>query len=279
MGNDTEQLENKVEETPIPSVVPIGDYTSDPNTFNLNQVAKFQLIEQQAISRQPHCDTQVEPCQYFELNVLGFSPTQPWLTTLMWQSVALVLSPEAPLASDNQQAKNTILKLIHQIEYGDQSAKVLPLYQRVDTSFVFNPTQDSQRHTGYLAVMARQIRTAEGQEKQTVRYVMVDLDKKLQLSLTDVLKTGTSTDELLTALKPSKLQWLEDQGVNKSQQSHWPLALSDQWYLDEEGLHMVYQGGEIIEEYQQVADLLIPYDQLETLIKPDYLLVANKSSG
>ena len=100
--------------------------------------ATIQASKQQAIARQPNCDPLQTPCQYFELNILQFSPEQPWLTSIMWQTIARVLAPETPLASQDEVAKKTVAMLFNQIEYSEQVVKSLPMYQRIDTELVLN---------------------------------------------------------------------------------------------------------------------------------------------
>ncbi len=245
-----------------------------------NKAANIRINKQQAIARQPNCDINKKICQYFELNVLAFSPEQPWLNSIMWKTIAQVLTPEAPLASQDQTAKDTILMSLKQIEYGEQVVDTLPMYERIDTELVLHPVrttdQDSGANsagetiaTGYLLVRSTEER---GSSHQYLDYVMLDIQKKLQLTIKDILLPKVSIDDLLSVFASPQQDWLISQGVDKKQLNEWPLQLSEQWYLDVQGLHMVYQSRELLDADTDAVDLIVPYAQLKGLIKPYYIV-------
>ncbi|WP_201586136.1 hypothetical protein [Psychrobacter jeotgali] len=227
----------------------------------------IQITKQQAIARQPNCDPSQKACQYFELNILDFTPQQPWLTSIMWQTIVRVVAPQAPLVSQDETAKKTVLMLLNQVEYSETMVSSLPLYQRIETEVVFNPATPDTVDTGYLVIRSNQQR---GTDRQHINYVMLDMQKKLQLNIKDILLPEVSTAELLTSFQNAKKQWLMSQGVEQQYLDEWPLHLSRQWYLDEQGLHMVYQSGELLKSSTDAVDLIVPYELLEGLIKPNY---------
>lgn len=266
-----------------------------PATTRNAAIIPINIIRKQTIAKQPNCDLVPTNCQYFELNFLDFNPAQPWLTSIMWQTIARVIAPETPLASQDETAKKTVLMLFKQIEYGEQIVDTLPMYQRIDTELVLNPTigrlqaegristntnEFGSADTGYIAVQSRQQRGVKGQIQ--LSYVMLDMQKKLQLTLNDILLPQITTDALLLAFQTAKKDWLalyggESQGANSqgTEQKHledWPLSLSKQWYLDDKGLHMVYQAGELLEVKTESVDLMVPYPLLQGLIKPQYIV-------
>ena len=279
----------------------VDNTTSGASAFAENSsadstVSPIQVKKQQAIARQPNCDASKKACQYFELNILEFMPKQPWLSSIMWKTIAQVLAPEAPLASQDQTAKDTILMSLKQVEYGEQVVATLPMYERIDTELVLHPTRTITQGsgatetketiaTGYLLV-----RSVEeyGSTQQYLHYVMVDVQKKLQLTIRDILLPKVSTDALLLAFTNAQQEWLMLQGVDQDQLGKWPLQLSDQWYLDEQGLHMVYQSRQLLAKQTvatdtplhtradtEIVDLVVPYTLLEGLIRP-YYKVENK---
>lgn len=242
--------------------------TSTDNASH-STTATVRATPQQAIARQPNCDPSAKPCQYLELNVLSFSPKQPWLDDIMWQTIARTLAPETPLASQSQSAKNTVSMLFNQIAYSERPVTSLPMYQRIDTQLHLNPAvNDNARvSTAYLTIHSSQQQDAS---TQSHRYVMLDMQKKLQLTLDDILLPHVSDSDVLKVFQPAKKAWLRAQGVEKQYLNEWPLALSDQWYLDEQGLHMVYQTGELLSAKTEAADLVVSYDGLQGVIKPQY---------
>ena len=251
-------------------------------TDTLERQDVIKINKQQAIARQPNCDASKKSCQYFELNVLKFIPEQPWLTSIMWKTIAQVLVPEAPLASQDQAAKNKILMLLKQVEYADNETNTLPMYGRIDTELVLHPITNSDTNkqgapttmaTGYLLVRSTEER---GSSTQHLNYVMLDVEKKLQLTIEDILVAKDSKDQLLTSLQKARKDWLVSKGMVETDGDKRLLQLSSQWYLDEQGLHMVYRSGELIKAQTHTVDLIVPYRLLIGLIKPSY--VVKKSS-
>ncbi|MDN5565156.1 MAG: hypothetical protein L0G25_00030 [Psychrobacter sp.] len=257
-------------------IEPIAD-SGVINDLEDQQVMAIRTEKQQAIARQPNCDANERICQYFELNVLEFIPKQPWLTSIMWKTIAQVLAPEAPLASQDQIAKNTILRLLKQVEYGDNETDTLPIYERIDTELVLNPIYNNSNSQSDIATIATGyllVRSTEEPDNsaQRLSYVMLDVEKKLQLTIEDVLLPEANKNQLLTSLQKAKKEWLISQSVAKNQLDDRPLQLSKQWYLDDQGLHMVYQSGELINANTTAVDLIVPYNLLEGLIKPYYVV-------
>lgn len=264
-------------------VAPVDTAASANNNVNSNANSSvIKINKQQAIARQPNCDASKKSCQYFELNVLKFIPEQPWLTSIMWKTIAQVLVPEAPLASQDQAAKNKILMLLKQVEYADNETNTLPMYGRIDTELVLHPITNSDTNkqgapttmaTGYLLVRSTEER---GSSTQHLNYVMLDVEKKLQLTIEDILVAKDSKDQLLISLQKARKNWLVSKGMVETDVDKRPLQLSSQWYLDEQGLHMFYHSGELIKAQTHTVDLIVPYRLLTGLIKPSY--VVKKSS-
>ncbi len=257
-------------------VVPIAN-SNAADDLERQPVIAITTNKQQAIARQPNCDPNQQVCQYFELNVLEFIPKQPWLNSIMWKTIAQVLVPEAPLASQDQTAKNKILMLLKQVEYAENETNTLPIYERIDTELVLHSTpinRDPNRQsiiaTGYLLVRSTEKRDNSTQYRH---YVMLDIEKKIQLTIEDILLPEVSEDQLLTSLQKIKKDWLVSQGIIENYLNDRPLPLSKQWYLDEQGLHMVYQSQELINAHTTTAvDLVVPYDLLKGLIRPYYVI-------
>jgi len=264
------------DDNPNPAVAVVASVTpvTPSDSKNSNSATRIQANKQQAVARQPNCRSLQARCQYFELNILEFSPAQPWLTSIMWQTIARALAPETPLAGQDEIAKRTVSILFSQIEYGTKAVESLPMYQRIDTELVLNPAVGDPSidspDTAYLTVRANQHRSDSRQ--QQVTYVMLDMQKKLQLTIEDILLPEVSTNELLLTFQTAKKEWLALQDVEQQYHEDWPLHLSRQWYLDQQGLHMVYQSGELLTAKTGAVDLMVPYALLQELIKPRYIV-------
>lgn len=261
--------------------------SSDPSLSTLiddtKQGLAIDISKQQAIARQPNCIPEQNSCQYLELNSLVFTPAQPWLASIMWQTIARVLSPDTPLTSQQQVAKDSILALLKQIEFSTEGVSSQPSYQRIDTDLIVNEqaivTDDTvvadadadnvQVTSGYLIIESTQHRGATHQQWH-LDYVMLDMQKKLQLTIADILLPEVDTDQLLSAFQSSKNEWLISQGVERQYVEQWPLPLAEQWYIDQQGLHMVYQSGALLNNELDAVDLVVPFAQLQGLIKPEY---------
>ncbi|WP_201601510.1 hypothetical protein [Psychrobacter submarinus] len=238
------------------------------------QALPINVSKQQTIARQPNCNGQQTRCQYLELNTLAFTPPQPWLTNIMWQTVARALSPDAPFISQQQVARDSVSALLKQIEFHSAGVSSQPKYQRIDTDLILNQglsADSNEVMTGYLLVESTQQRS-EGHQQGHRDYVMLDMQKKLQLTVEDVLLADADTQKLLSTFNTIKKQWLAEQGVEQQYLEEWPLPLSEQWYIDQQGLHLVYQSGELLNTQLQPVDFVVPFTQLQGIVKPNYMV-------
>lgn len=253
---------------PVAELEPIPIIDSDTSDCGF-VASRFDVTVHQVIAQQPNCKLPKDQCQSFELNTLAFNPEQPWLSNIMWQAIAQVLSPQTPLSGQEQTVKNTILMQFNQVEYDDQKAEHLPLYQRIDTEFARTDTLTGH-HIGRMKVLSTQRQDTQNAQKQYIRYVMVDLDNQLQLNLQDVLRADVSEQTLAARFEVVAKQWLKEQGMDTNHDVQLPFFLSKQWYLDKQGLHMVYQPGELVGENSNAIDLLLPYAQMDDLLGDDF---------
>lgn len=264
-------------ETPEPSEVsPLSEpVAAADGSVASQQAPSIEISKQQIIARQPKCDSQQATCQYLELNILGFNPSQPWLSGIMWQTIARVLSPDTPFASQQQVAKNSVASVLKQIEFSSEGVSSQPIYQRVNTDLTINEHENSNELiTGYLLVESTQQRGATHQQWQ-LNYIMLDMQKKLQLSLEDILLPDADIDKLLNTFQAPKKIWLSKQGVEQQYLEAWPLPLAKQWYIDQQGLHLVYQSGELLNNKPYAVDLVVPFSQLQGIIKPEYKIASS----
>ena len=252
------------------------------------QALPINISKQQTIARQPNCNGQQTSCQYLEINTLAFTPPQPWLANIMWQTVARTLSPDTPFISQQQVARDSVSALLKQIEFRSEGVSSQPKYQRIDTDLILNQglsadsvaasngsNMDSHMNnevmTGYLLVESTQQRSEDHQQGHR-DYVMLDMQKKLQLTVEDVLLADADTQKLLSTFNTIKKQWLAEQGVEQQYLEEWPLPLSEQWYIDQQGLHLVYQSGELLNTQLQPVDFVVPFTQLQGIVKPSYMV-------
>ncbi|MGM8884829.1 hypothetical protein ACS8FD_02685 [Psychrobacter sp. 1U2] len=252
------------------------------------QAPPVNISKQQAIARQPDCDAQQTSCQYLELNTLAFTPPQPWLANIMWQTVARTLSPDTPFTSQQQVARDSVSALLKQIEFRSEGVSSQPKYQRLDTDLVLNQGLNADNvaassskmnrevMTGYLVVKSTQQRSEDHQQGHR-DYVMLDMQKKLQLTVEDILLPDADTQKLLSAFNTVKKQWLAKQGIEQQYLEEWPLRLSEQWYIDQQGLHLVYQSGELLNTQLQAVDFVVPFTQLKGIVKPSYMVTLSTS--
>ncbi len=224
---------------------------------------------EQAIARQPNCDPDTTVCQYFELNTLSFDPEPRWLTHIMWQSIARILDSKTPLVSEDESAKKMVTKLFNQIAYGEQPQTTQPMYQRVDTEFV-TITQGSPNVAALSYLKISLNKHHQNQPPQALSYVMLEMQKQLQLNLTDILLPTAALTEVMNAAEPAKIKWLSEQGIEAKLLEGWSIAPPEQWYLDGDGLHLVYQPTALVETIAAPADLVIPFQALQGIIKPRY---------
>lgn len=274
-----EQKKEQNEEPAFDNQDPMQALDKEPLSDIANQsvspLSAVTIYRRQAIARQPNCDDAAADCQYLELNTLSFDPDLPWLTHILWPNLARLLDPTMPLVAEEDSAKKAILKLFNQIAYGDQVVATRPLFQRLDTDLVINPTSKQGVSTGYLKLGLSQQRSGRLHEKE--RLIMLDLTKELQLNLKDVLEPNIDQSELLAKFVPAKLNWLSDHGIDAKGLAAWPVD-TDQWYLDENGLHLLFSAEDLSAitltsiSTAQSADLTVPFSNLNGIIKPEFII-------
>ncbi|ANF82287.1 hypothetical protein A3K93_08835 [Acinetobacter sp. NCu2D-2] len=96
-------------------------------------------------------------------------------------------------------------------------------------------------------------------------YVNFDLTQKKRLALEDILKKGVDA-KLLDQLYDANMLWLQAHDIEKAQ-----LKLSDNFYINAQGLVLVYPLYEMADYTTGMPELKIPHDQLAALLKPEYL--------
>ncbi|WP_230655945.1 hypothetical protein [Psychrobacter sp. I-STPA10] len=218
----------------------------------------------------------LSPCIKFELNTLDFSPSQPWLSNIMWQTIAYQAVPDKTLSSEGGSAKIAVRMMLRQIKGLQTSAINLPIYQYINTEFAIN-----KNDTGYLKIDSVQQRFEHSPRLNYIYYKMVDMSQQRQLTLSDILDKNYNKEALLALL----------QRIPKASQSglepvyHLPVDLPAQWYMDDLGLHLLYQPGEMIEQtldiyhtdkvldnnnLNEIIELVVPYEVINNMLKPQY---------
>lgn len=215
-------------------------------------------------------------CIKFELNTLDFSPEQPWLSDIMWQTIAHQIVLDKSLSNEGGTAKVAVRMMLRQIRGIKSSAINLPSYQYINTQFTANDNQ-----TGYLTVSSLQQRFEHSPILKYTYYQMVDVNTQKQLTLNNILSKKYSKEALLMLLQQSpKITASGAEVVD-----YIPIDLPVQWYLDDIGLHLLYQPGEMIEEamldtddgmimdnnnLDKIIELIVPSETVNPLLKPEY---------
>lgn len=283
------------------SINPVLQTTIDAETANDQLIAadSLQTTAQQIKVQSPSCASQIQTstpltsetvapvisastkpspvsaCVEFELNSLDFSPVQPWLSDIMWQTIAHQVVPDKTLSNEGGTAKIAVRMVLRQIRGLQSPALNLPIYQYINTEFNGNKNQ-----TGYLKIDSIQQRYEHSPKLKYSYYKMVDIADKKQLSFNDILNPKYNKETLLMLL----------QQMPKASQSeseliyHLPIDLPAQWYMDDAGLHLLYQPGEMIEEaldiqatrtennnnLNRIIEMVVPYEIINIILKPQY---------
>ena len=111
---------------------------------------------------------------------------------------------------------------------------------------------------------------ASGQRIQHQEYINLDLEHKKRLALHEIMLT-TREAELMNVVDQQYPNKLKKGKVKQSQ-----LRLSDNYYLDRQGLVLVYPQNELSLGAQGVLELKVPYSQLNGILQPRYLPVVPK---
>lgn len=112
---------------------------------------------------------------------------------------------------------------------------------------------------------------AHGSASQT--YFNFDLKQQKQMSLDDILLPKQKTKLNQLAHEQFK-QWVLDSQLAENVEQYeqaWPFKLTDNYYLGQKGLILQYAEYEIGPYVVGLPRLTIPYEQLNQVIKPEYL--------
>lgn len=113
------------------------------------------------------------------------------------------------------------------------------------------------------------------------RYYNFDLKQQKQLQLQDILQPNQRT-----ALKREAHQvfqrWVVDSKLANSVEEYeqvWPFQLSDNFFLGQQGLILQYGEYEIGPYVVGLPRLVVPYEKLQRILKPNYLPQAEMKPG
>lgn len=112
---------------------------------------------------------------------------------------------------------------------------------------------------------------AHGSSSQ--RYYNFDLEKKKQVELNDILAPNQKAALEKKAHEVFKIWVIESKLANSVEEYEqaWKFTLSDNFYLSSQGLILQYGEYEIGPYVVGLPRLTIPYDQLQTVLKKQYL--------
>lgn len=111
------------------------------------------------------------------------------------------------------------------------------------------------------------------------RYITVDRQARRVLALADVIlpeQQANLNQRLQPLFYQSFKAWVrrDDPSVNlKAYEALWPFHLSKQWRLTADGLAMAYGQYDIGPYVVGMPELIVPYAQLEGILKPEYFPV------
>lgn len=108
-----------------------------------------------------------------------------------------------------------------------------------------------------------------------INYLLFDMDYQSQIDFDDVVRDGQQ-EALLVLLEQAFERYLVHTfDFNKKQlathQKKYPLMLSQDIYFASDALVFVYAPGVLADIEQGFVKLMVPYDDLQTVIKPRYL--------
>lgn len=96
-------------------------------------------------------------------------------------------------------------------------------------------------------------------------FVNFDLSKKKRIALQDLIANG-SESKILENLYSANSTWLDAHNVSQDK-----LKLSDNFYYGANGIVFVYPLYELASYAEGMSELVLPYQMLDKLIKPEYL--------
>jgi hypothetical protein len=186
-------------------------------------------------------------------------PDNPALSSLLEKELA-ALAADTPMAAGDASVSDFANRFLHKAgkRYGAWlNAKVL-------------------RQSG--ALLALQLDTsvysggAHGQP--ATRFLNYDRRQSRVLALDDVVKDG-ARPALVAAAREAHAAWKQEKGFTDTGfDKTWPFVETDNFTLAEKGLLLKYQAYAIAPYSEGQPELLLPYAELQGILKPEWLLPA-----
>jgi hypothetical protein len=133
---------------------------------------------------------------------------------------------------------------------------------KADTKYQAGPLLVLESHTSVF--------TGGAHGQPATRYLNYDRRSGKFLTIDDVVQDG-KRPLLLQKQKAAVLAWQMQQGIGSES---WPFVESSNFALDKDGLRFKYQAYDIASYAMGEPEILLPYGELQDVLKPDFLLAA-----
>ena len=179
-------------------------------------------------------------------------------------STAVALQPQQRLANDIQPYLDGFLKL-------DQEMKSLGTSHAI--SLMIKPAVLDNKAPLVTIVLNTSSYLGGAHGAASQRYFNFDLSREQPISLNDILVSGQK-EALRDKAHAVFATWVMDNKLANNLTDYeqaWPFSVSDNFYLAPQGLILQYGEYEIGPYVVGLPRLVIPYNQLQGIIKPQYL--------
>lgn len=248
------------------------------------QAASGKLGEQQAVAIQstqsdkrlivteatasyvlPPCDSKQQPCP--QINISHAVTNLDWVNQFLDEQIlaqyATLLNGKQVRPKDPQQLVNGFLA---QIKPGDPATANFS--EKLDTVFL-----GMYKDMGMFMISRFSYYQGAAQPFESKRYYVLDLDRKRQLLLDDLLVSGKQ-QALYDLIYVQFKQWVQKSTPSASMQEYErdnPFTVTGNFSFNKDGIEFLYNAQELGAFTQGAAVFTIPYGQLKGIVKDRYL--------
>ena len=213
----------------------------------------------------PTCDSKQQPCP--QINISHAVTNLDWVNRFLDEQIlaqyTTLLHGKQVRPKDPQQLVNSFLARINPADPATANFS-----EKLDTVFL-----GMYKNLGMFMISRFSYYQGAAQPFESKRYYVLDLDRKKQLTLDDLLVPGKQ-QALYDLLFIQFKDWVQKSAPSASMQDYErdnPFTVTGNFSFNRDGIEFLYNAQELGSLTQGAAVFTVPYSQLKGIVKDKYL--------
>lgn len=219
-----------------------------------------------------------------EIDIEYVSTNQPWVTEMVNAQINTIAYDNADISQDQEkqdQDKQTVQKKISAAVLKAMldkftKAQLAELPEESSLNYSLQVAPHYLGHLGNIELfeLTSYLYLGGAHGMPYTEYLLLDAQAKKRLTLDDLLiETDTAKAKFEALAHDAFKSWIKEMdGDIKEHEEMWPFFLTDNVSLNDNGVVLKYQAYDIGAYVYGQPELVIPYSQLNGVIKPEFLL-------